>query len=236
MKPLDLDGFDALTFDCYGTLVDWETGIIDALGPILAAHRVEADREQLLERFGALEAEIEAGPYLPYRAVLGRVLVGLAAGLDFKPSNEEIAAFAGSVGGWPPFPDSAAALAALRTKYRLGVISNVDDDLFTRSARRLGDPFEWVVTAQQVRAYKPSEANFRRALEVIGLPPSRVLHVAQSLFHDVAPARQLGLATVWVNRRHGKAGGGATPPSSAVPDLELPDLAALAARAGVTSS
>jgi len=233
---IDLSAFEVLTFDCYGTLIDWETGLLDALRPILAAHAADADPEALLVRFGALETELEAGPYLPYRAILGRVLLGMGAELGFKPSVEEIAAFAGSMRDWPAFPDSRAALAALRTRYRLGVVSNVDDDLFAPSALKLGGPFDWVVTAQQVRAYKPSLENFRRAFDTIGVPRAKILHVAQSLFHDVEPARQLGLATVWVNRRKGKAGAGATPASLAVPDLEVPDLATLAARAGVTSS
>jgi 2-haloacid dehalogenase len=233
---IDLDAFDVLTFDCYGTLIDWETGLLDALRPILAEHTVEADPEWLLVRFGALESELEAGPYLPYAAILGRVLQRLGAELGFSPSVEQIAAFAGSVRDWPPFDDSKTALAALKKKYRLGIVSNVDDDLFAYSAQKLGDPFTWIVTAQQVRSYKPSLENFRRALLRIGVDPTRVLHVAQSLFHDVEPARQLGLATAWVNRRHGTPGGGATPASLAVPDLEVPDLATLAARAGLTSS
>ncbi|HVQ35852.1 MAG TPA: HAD family hydrolase [Candidatus Bathyarchaeia archaeon] len=233
---IDLDDFDVLTFDCYGTLIDWETGLTGALGPILHAHGVEADPETVLVRFGALESELEAGPYVPYRAILGRVLLGLGAELGFKPAVEEIASFAASVGSWPAFPDSKRSLAALGTKYRLGVISNVDDDLFAGSSRQLGDPFSWVVTAQQVRSYKPSLENFERALETIGVPRDRILHVAQSLFHDVEPAKRLGLATAWVNRRHDKEGAGATPASLAVPDLEVEDLAMLAACAGLTSS
>jgi 2-haloacid dehalogenase len=233
---IDLQAFEVLTFDCYGTLIDWETGLLGALEPIREAHGVDADSEWLLARFGALESELEAGPYLPYRAILGRVLQGIGAGLGFVPTVEEIAAFAASVRDWPAFPDARAALRSLKKRYRLGVISNVDDDLFVHSARRLGNPFDVVVTAQQVRSYKPSTENFERAFETIGVPRAKILHVAQSLFHDVEPARRLGLATVWVNRRKGKAGAGATPASLAVPDLEVPDLAALAARAGVTSS
>ena len=126
------------------------------------------------------------------------------------------------------FPDTVAALARLKTRYQLGVISNVDDDLFAGSARQLGVDFDWVVTAQQVRSYKPSTNNFERALERIGRPRSEILHCAQSLFHDVGPANGMGLATVWVDRRAGKSGTGATPPSSAKPDLTVPDLATLA--------
>jgi len=135
---------------------------------------------------------------------------------------------------WPAFPDSAQALAALQRRYRLAIVSNVDDDLFAASARRLGVAFDWIVTAEQVRSYKPAPAHFLRAIERIGLPRDSLLHVAQSLYHDVAPARSLGLSTVWVNRRLGKAGSGATPAAQAEPDFTVPDLRALASAMGLT--
>ena len=124
-------------------------------------------------------------------------------------------------------------MRALHSRYRLAIVSNVDDDLFAATALRLGVAFDWIVTAQQARSYKPASANFQLALERIGLPRERVLHVAQSLYHDIAPANALGLASVWVNRRHGRAGGGATPAATATPDLEVPDLQTLARAAGV---
>src|SRR5262245_26450558 len=165
---------------------------------------------------------------MTYREVLRHVLDGLGAADGFEPAAAEREAFAESVADWPPFADSPAALRALASRYRLAAITNCDDDLFAHSVDRLETTFDWVVTAQQVRSYKPSLENFRRAFERIGVPPARILHVAQSLFHDVEPARQLGLATVWVDRRHGQSGFGASPPSSATPDLAVPDLAALA--------
>ena len=139
-----------------------------------------------------------------------------------------MAAFGVSVADWPPFPDSAAALARLHERFRLGVITNCDDDLFAASARRLGVEFDWVITAQQAGSYKPSERNFQLAFERIDMPRERLLHVAQSLFHDHVPAKRLGLSTVWVDRRHGRPGGGATLPASATPDLTVPDMATLA--------
>jgi 2-haloacid dehalogenase len=230
---IDLEAFDVLSFDCYGTLIDWERGILAALAPVFAAHRVAPGPEETLQLFGELEAAVESGPYAEYRTVLARVLEGIGARLGFAPSPGELEAFATSVRDWPAFPDSPGALRLLASRYRLAVISNIDDDLFAHSVPRLGVSFDWVVTAQQVRAYKPSPENFRRAFERIGLPPARILHVAQSLFHDIGPARRLGLATVWVNRRHGKPGPGATPPAQAEPDLEVPDLQALARAAGL---
>ncbi|MDP2958159.1 MAG: haloacid dehalogenase type II [Longimicrobiales bacterium] len=229
MMVLDFGRFDAVTFDCYGTLVDWERGILEALGPVLAAHGATGTgAEELLERFGKAEAEVQAGPFRSYRAVLELVARRLGSDLGFAPTDEEAATFAASVGRWPPFSDTVAALRVLARRYRLAVVSNVDDDLFAGSAAQLGVRFDQVVTAQQVGSYKPAPAHFHEALRRLALPRERVLHVAQSLYHDVAPAKSLGLACVWVNRRAGRSGGGATAPARATPDLEVPDLAALA--------
>jgi 2-haloacid dehalogenase len=226
---LDLDRFEALSFDCYGTLIDWETGILAALRPVLESHGAGVKEDDaLLEAFGRHETAIESGGYLPYREVLDGVLRRLGDELGFSPTDEEASAFAASVGDWPPFADSPAALRALGERFGLAVITNCDDDLFARSAERLGVEFDWVVTAERARAYKPSHRNFELAFETIGLPTERILHVAQSLFHDHVPAKQLGLATVWVDRRQGRAGAGATPPAAAEPDLRVPDMATLA--------
>jgi 2-haloacid dehalogenase len=230
---IDFEAFEVLTFDCYGTLIDWESGILTALVPVFTAHRVSMAPEAALELFGKLESTIQTGEYTAYRDVLEGVLSGFGTQLRFTPSARELESFAKSVQDWPAFADSPGALRALASRYKLGVISNIDDDLFRDSARRLGVDFDWVVTAEQVRSYKPSPENFRQAIARIGVPPSRILHVAQSLYHDIGPAARLGLATVWVNRRHDKAGSGATPPAHAVPDLEVPDLQSLARQAGV---
>ena len=228
MTTLDLSRFEVLTFDCYGTLIDWEAGILAALRPVLAARGVSAPDEDLLERYARHEAVIEAGPYLRYRDVLARAMRGVCGELGVEPTAAEAAAFGDSVGAWPAFPDSPAALAALARRYRLGVITNCDDDLFAASNRRLGVTFDWVITAQEVGSYKPSHRNFEVAFERTGVPRERILHVAQSLFHDHVPAKALGLATAWIDRRHDRPGSGATPPASAVPDLAVPDLATFA--------
>ncbi|HET8951154.1 MAG TPA: haloacid dehalogenase type II [Solirubrobacteraceae bacterium] len=221
---LDYGAFDVLTFDCYGTLIDWETGLAERLDDL-----VGGEREDMLARYARHEAEAEAGPYLTYREVVAAGLRGVAAELGAEPSEERVAAFAGSVGDWPPFPDSAGALARLKERFKLGVITNCDDDLFARSNQRLGVEFDWVITAQQVRAYKPSERGFEVAFERIGLPRERILHVAQSLFHDHRTAKRLGLSTVWIDRRHGRAGSGATLPAEATPDATFPDMASFTA-------
>jgi len=225
---LDFARFEALTFDCYGTLIDWETGILAALRSVFEARGLRPTNDELLEAFGRHEAAVEAGPYRRYRQILGATLRAIGTEHGFEPTAAEVAAFGGSVADWPPFPDSAAALARLATRFRLGVITNCDDDLFAASQRRLGITFDWVVTAQQVGAYKPSVRNFELAFERLGLPRERILHCAQSLFHDHVPAKRLGLSTVWVDQRQGRAGSGATPPAAATPDLTVPDMATLA--------
>jgi 2-haloacid dehalogenase len=232
MADLDLGRFDALTFDCYGTLIDWETGILAGLRPVLARSEVDGTDDTLLESYARHEAAIEEGPYRPYREVLGLGLCGVASDLGAAVSDADVAAFGGSVPDWPAFPDSADALERLHARYRLGVLTNCDDDLFAGSSRRLGDPFDLVVTAQQVGAYKPSHRGFHVLFERIGVPRDRILHVAQSLFHDHVPAKELGLSTAWVDRRRGRAGSGATPPADATPDLVVPDMATLARLAG----
>jgi 2-haloacid dehalogenase len=231
MPTIDFDDFDVLTFDTYGTLIDWESGLLAALRPTLAAHGVEASDESLLEAFGRHEAELEAGPYRRYRDILGGVLTAMLEQFGEAPTADELEAFGGSVADWPAFPDSAAALARLHTRFKLGVITNCDDDLFAASERRLGLSFDWVITAQQAKRYKPNPRGFELAFERIGLPPRRILHVAQSLFHDHVTAKRLGLSTVWVDRRGDKPGGGATPPAEAKPDLTVPDMATLASLA-----
>jgi 2-haloacid dehalogenase len=231
LSTLALEGVDALTFDCYGTLIDWEAGLLAAFRPVLGAHGITDDPDDVLTRFARYEAAAESGPYQRYRDVLVTVLRGVGSELEFQPTTEELGAFSGSVADWPAFPDSTEALRRLRRRFRLGVITNCDDDLFAASARRLAVDFDWVVTAQQARSYKPNEANFQLAFERIGLPRERIVHVAQSLFHDHVPANRLGLRSVWINRRGARGGSGATPPAEASPEATFPDMASFGAAA-----
>jgi 2-haloacid dehalogenase len=223
-----LTGFKALTFDCYGTLIDWEKGIVDALAPVCRAHGVRADDETLLHAFAAVEHDVQAQAYKPYRQVLAETLVAVGDRLGFEPTDAEKEAFGGSVGAWPPFPDAVRALKRLAERYGLAILSNVDDDLFAGSAEKLQVPFDHVITAQQVGSYKPAPGHFHEILTRTGIPRERILHVAQSLFHDIAPARSQGFTTLWINRRKGRPGSGATPPTNATPDAEVADLAAAA--------
>ena len=224
----NFSGFQVLTFDCYGTLIDWESGILGALRPVLAAHGKNISDAGLLATYGELEAEAEQGGYRAYREVLQSVVRGLGARLGFSPSESEARSLPDSLTNWRPFPDTVEALRRLKARYRLAVISNIDDDLFAGSARQLAVAFDFVVTAQQARCYKPDHRIFNLALDRIGVAPEAILHCAQSIYHDVAPANALGLASVWVHRPSQRPGAGATRPASAKPDLEVSSLKMLA--------
>jgi 2-haloacid dehalogenase len=226
----DFGRFDVLTFDCYGTLIDWESGLLAALHAACPGGWPVDDKE-LLERFARHEAAVERGDYRTFREVLLESVQALARNHGVDLGEEAARRFSESVGDWPAFADSAKALRRLTQSFKLAVITNCDDDLFALSNERLGIRFDWIVTAQQVRSYKPNVANFERAFEVIGVPRDRILHVAQSLYHDHVPAKALGMTTVWIDRRHDREGFGATPPAHAKPDLVFPTMEAFAAAA-----
>jgi len=224
---LDFGRFKVLTFDCYGTLIDWETGIFSALRPILAAHGKLITDSALLEMYSALEAEGEQGEFHPYREVLQSVVRGFGERLGFTPTAAEIRSLPESLATWRPFADTVPALLQLKKRYQLAVISNVDDDLFAATAMQLKVRFNHVITAEQARCYKPGLEIFKIALTRIGVPASQILHVAQSIYHDVIPARSLGISTVWVNRPSPRPGAGAAKSASSTPDLEVTNLTAL---------
>lgn len=219
---------EVLTFDCYGTLIDWESGILDALKPLLRRHGVVLSDEEILTLYGGIEPALQRGRYMKYRAVLAGVVAEFGRRLGFKPSPKEIRRLALSLENWKPFPDTVPALRRLRRRFKLAIISNVDRDLFAHTAKRLKIPFDWVTTAEEARAYKPSRRIFRLALKRMGARRDRLLHVGQSLYHDAVPARSLGITMVWVNRRKGKTGSGATAPARVQPDIEVPSLRVLA--------
>lgn len=222
---IDFNNYKALTFDCYGTLIDWENGILGALKPLLLAHNSNLDNEQILELFAKFEAELEKGEYLKYREVLRRVVQKFGERFGFEPTADELNSLADSIQHWLPFPDTVEALQILKQKFKLVIISNVDNDLFAFSAKHLKVEFDQIITAEQAKSYKPSLNNFRLAIERIDLPLEQILHVAASVYHDIVTAKSLGLSTVWVNRRADKEGGLAV----SQPDLEVPDLKTLAA-------
>ena len=192
------DDYRALTFDCYGTLVDWGSGIVDYLQPLLRSHDLKVSDRRLLILFSELEPQVQSGGGR-YAEVLREVLRRISARLGFTPSEDDLEGFAQSVGDWKPFPDTVDALSRLAERFDLAIISNVDNDLFARTNRLLGVSFAHIITAQDVGLYKPDRAMFDAALATLG-EGGGVLHVAQSLFHDIAPASTLGLDTVWIRR------------------------------------
>lgn len=229
-----LHDFRALTFDVYGTLIDWETGIADALQPWAERHGVEAGREALLEAFGGAESRRQQeNPEMVYPEVLELVFEDIARTFNVDPTPHEAAEFGASVEHWPAFSDSAPALAYLQQHYRLGVVSNVDRVSFVFSNDKLGVTFDIVVTAEDAGAYKPDPKPFHLALErmtEIGIAHDAILHTAQSLFHDHDPARRLGLTSCWIDRREPRGGGwGATPPppEETQPAFRFPSMEAL---------
>lgn len=223
----DLTRCKVLTFDCYGTLIDWEAGILEALRPLLSRHGMALSDAEILTHYAAIEPTVQQAAYVPYKTILQRVVDGLGAHLGFTPTADERDCLIRSLGTWQPFADTNPALETLKKHFQLVVISNIDDDLFAQTARHFSINFDWVITAEQVGSYKPAQRNFKVALDHMGIPQHQVLHVAQSLYHDIVPAKALGLATVWVNRRKGLEGFGATPEAQAQPDLEVPDLKTL---------
>jgi 2-haloacid dehalogenase len=228
---LDFTRYEIITFDCYGTLIDWETGILSALHRIVSAHEKKIDDATLLQLYGDFEQRAEQGAYQPYREVLASVVRQFGAELGFPPSPEEARSLADSLRTWQPWPDTVAALRKLKTRFRLAILSNIDDELFAATRPKLGVDFDAVITAQQAQAYKPSLKIFELALGRINAPAHRVLHVGQSIYHDVVPAQTLGLATVWVNRPSARPGVGAVKAADAKPDLVVTSLAELAAAA-----
>lgn len=232
---MKLTDFKVLTFDCYGTLIDWETGIWNALQPLISAGRLKLDREEALARFGKLESEVEeAGPSLRYSTLLAAVHARLAKDLGVHIHADLNERFGGSVPDWPAFPDSAEALVYLKRHYKLVILSNTDRQSFAASNRKLGVTFDAVYTAEDIGSYKPDPRNFAYLLSHLetdlGLKPGDVLHTAQSLFHDHVPAEQAGLARAWIDRRFGMTGSGATqvPANQPKVDFHFKSMAELA--------
>jgi 2-haloalkanoic acid dehalogenase type II len=232
---MKLTDFRILTFDCYGTLIDWESGILCALRPLAHRAAITLDGEAILTLFASVEsAQQAATPDLRYAVLLSLVHARLAEIWGVRADAAENERFGASIGDWPAFPDTVAALTALQRRYRLVILSNVDRLSFHTTLPRLGVTFDAIYTAQDVGSYKPDPRNFAYLIERLaedGFQKSDVLHVAQSLFHDHAPANAIGLASAWIDRRHGATGWGATapPPPGVRYDFCFKSMAELAA-------
>ena len=222
---VDFSRIEWVSFDCYGTLVDWETGISEAVARALEPHGVHRTAAEILQLFADVEPKVQSSrEFKEYRPALREVmgLIGNGAGVQFNQS--EMDSLPESLPHWPVFPDVHAALTSLKSRYKLAIISNVDDDLFDGSARAMGIDFDAVITSQQVRAYKPNLRSFEVAAETMAVDKPSWLHVAESLFHDIGPANRMGIQSVWVSRPDR---GGGTRPTDAVPDLTVANLAEL---------
>ena len=220
-----LTDFKALTFDCYGTLIDWESGLREALGPLLRAADQAPSAEAALAAFARHEAAQQtATPGMLYPDLLAEVHRQLAREWQVSLPDAAHVAFGRSVPSWPAFPDSRAALEYLAGHYRLIILSNVDRESFAASNRLLGVQFDAVCTAQDIGSYKPDPRNFRFLIETVsrlGVIPGQILHTAQSLYHDHAPAKAAGLTTAWIDRRHEQEGWGATQPPAGTPAYDF---------------
>lgn len=217
MAHRKISEFKVLTFDTYGTLIDWEDGILASLGPLLSQLESPPSDEAVLQRFGELESHWEdESPEMLYFEILETVHLALAEEWGLRQSVAEAERFSHSVGRWPAFPDSAEALAYLRNGFKLVTLTNCDRENYAGSAAQLGHPWDMILTAEDIGSYKPSLINFDYLLHHVrnefGVEKEDILHVAQSLYHDHVPAAQIGLASAWIDRRGAKAGGGATLP------------------------
>lgn len=224
---LDLSQFKWLSFDCYGTLINWEAGILGYIRPVLNRKECTVSDDRILNLYSEFEPRRQELPYRTYREVLAEVMRDFAGEFRVEVSDEEARGLADSIRDWEPFADTVAALRRLRSRYKLAVLSNIDDDLFALTAPKLGIELDALVTAQQAGSYKPSLRNFESLLNRLQMDKSKLLHVAESLYHDVGPARSLGIATVWVNRRQGRPAA-ATKLIAEQPDVEVRTVGELA--------
>ncbi len=238
---MKLTDYEALSFDCYGTLIDWEVGLAAVLGPWARSHGSDLDDETLLSAYADHEARIEREhPADPYPDVLAGCLEALGKQFGVGVSAQEAHSLAVSIADWPAYDDSHDALVTLAGHFKLVILSNVDRQSFAASNRRLDVVFDMILTAEDIGSYKPAARNFEVLLGKtagLGIAEGRLLHVAQSLFHDHVPAKRAGLATVWINRRHGRPGWGATPapPCGVRPDWEFKSMAEFAAAVEIES-
>ena len=232
---MPLDSIRLITFDCYGTLIDWESGMLRALRPLFSRTQRSISDAEILEQYGEAEADLESGPYLRYRDILARAARQVGERLQVEISEHQAHDFAASLTIWEPFPDTVAALQTLSRKFKIGIISNVDDDLFAFSKAKLQATFKVVVTAEQVESYKPSLKNFEEVLRRTGIAKQQWLHAGQSIYHDVVPATQIGIESVWVNRPSARPDVGAVRKANAQPTYKVSSVAELAELLGAAS-
>jgi 2-haloacid dehalogenase len=220
---MDFNKFKLISFDCYGTLIDWKKSLQDIMTPFIIRHKLDLSGDQLFDLFFKADQKTTSNDYMPYHDVLVTIMDEMGKELNINLKQAERTCLVDRFGDWTAFPDTSDALQELQKKYKLAIISNVDDELFDMTKRCLGVRFDFIITAKQVGSYKPSKNNFIKALEKFELPSEDVLHVAQSIYHDIIPTNELGWENVWVNRYNEPE---RTDPAE-FPGLEVPDLASL---------
>jgi 2-haloacid dehalogenase len=226
---ISFKNYSHLSFDCYGTLIDWESGILSCLHPILSEHNIRVRDEYILRMYAKYEALEESGAFKTYYNILRNVMSGIGNELGFSPSETELNLLSESVGSWQPFPDTVEFLRNAKERYKLVIISNIDDAIFEKTAELLRVKFDAVITAQQAGSYKPAVNNFLYAIEKLGINNSKLLHIAQSIYHDHVPAKKLGISSIRVNRKSICTDTGIALKAEAAADFEVPDLRSLTA-------
>ncbi|MCF8380011.1 MAG: haloacid dehalogenase type II [Bacteroidales bacterium] len=192
--------YQVLSFDCYGTLIDWKQGVLKALLSLLDEFQIEMTKEEVFLLFLALDAELESETYRNYKAILEEIMKGFSKKLGLNLQENDLQILSSSIPDWPLYSDTVQTLFALKEKYKLAIISNVDNDLFAKTNTQIGIEFDYVITAEDLKSYKPSVRNFTAALEIFGIEKENLLHCAQSIYHDIVPCSQLGIDHVWINR------------------------------------
>jgi len=220
---MDLSAVKLLSFDCYGTLIDWKKGVLDILEPFFNEFQLDFSREELFEAFLNGDRSLEAGEYIPYREILAEIVLFMADELRVSIDPASRYLLSERFGEWHPFPDTVKSLRELKKNYQLAILSNVDDAMFGITNALLEVDFDYIITAEQLGSYKPSANNFLKAAERFELQVPEMMHVAQSIYHDIVPSNKLGWNNTWVNR-YGEPR--RTHPLE-IPDLEVPDLASL---------
>ncbi len=195
-----------ISFDCYGTLVDWESGIVETVKSVFEKYGKVVESSEILKLYSQIEPELEK-TYKPYKEVLKLVMKKLGEHFGIKLSEVDENALVDSIGNWPVFPDTTETLKKIKELHKIAVISNVDDDIFKLTQEKIGVKFDYIITAQRVGAYKPSMKVFKYAYREFKVSKNEWIHVAQSIFHDIIPAKKFGVKTILVKRR----GFGATP-------------------------
>jgi 2-haloacid dehalogenase len=210
--------FSLLTLDCYGTLIDWKRGMQNALEGLVTKHNLDLDIESLADRYIEIELNIEQQGYRKYREILALGVRKLFEEKGVKLDSDEAGIFADTIRKWPPFEETTEVLRILKKAFKLAILSNIDEDLIKDSIRLMGVEFDAVITAEQVKSYKPSSGHWEKIMDEFQFPRERILHVAASYIHDIVPAKELGFRAAWINRENEK------PRGKTKPDFEFKDL------------